>query len=69
MSMPTGDHVVTLGRETPRVEIDESSRIDKPTRTRGSVESVTDVGGEVSPSGAGVPHGVWSGGVCQPTGV
>ncbi|WP_155120066.1 MULTISPECIES: hypothetical protein [Halorubrum] len=56
--MPIGDHVVTLGRETPRVEIDESSRIDKPTRTRGSVESVTDVGGE-NPAGVeAVPHGV-----------
>ncbi|MDB2290570.1 hypothetical protein [Halorubrum ezzemoulense] len=58
MSMPIGDHVVTLGRETPRVEIDESSRIDKPTGTRGSVESVTDVGGE-NPAGVeAVPHGV-----------
>ncbi|WP_158293542.1 hypothetical protein [Halorubrum sp. ASP121] len=56
--MPTGDHVVTLDWETPRVEIDESSRIDKPTGTRGSAKSVTDVGGE-NPAGVeAVPHGV-----------
>ncbi|WP_158295124.1 hypothetical protein [Halorubrum sp. ASP1] len=56
--MPTGDHVVTLGQETPGVEIDESSRIDMPTRTRGSAKSVADVGGENSAGVEAVPHGV-----------